>query len=76
MKTENEITVRTNSRGRCREEKLPLVEMKDTLDNGGRVTLLIRHAERPPLVEQFDSVWRGDFCRDCGRRKFCSDPVV
>ena len=28
---------------------MPLVEMKDTLDNGGRVTLLIRHAERPPL---------------------------
>ena len=20
-----------------------------------------------PLVEQFDSVWRGAFCRDCGR---------
>jgi len=35
-------------RGR-RVEKMPLVEMKDTLDNGGRVTLLIRHAERPPL---------------------------
>ena len=29
-----------------------------------------------PLFEQFDSVWRGDFCRNCGRRKFCSDPVV
>ena len=29
-----------------------------------------------PLVEQFDSVWRGDFCRDCGRRDFCSDPAV
>ena len=29
-----------------------------------------------PLVEQFDSVWRGDFCRDCGRRAFCGDPVV
>ena len=28
---------------------MPLVEMKDTLDNGGRVTLLIRHAECPPL---------------------------
>ena len=28
-----------------------------------------------PLVEQFDSVWRGAFCRDCGRRDFCSDPV-
>ena len=29
-----------------------------------------------PLVEQFDSVWRGDFCRNCGRRAFCGDPVV
>ena len=29
-----------------------------------------------PLVEQFDSVWRGDFCRNCGRRDFCGDPVV
>ena len=29
-----------------------------------------------PLVEQFDSVWRGDFCRDCGRRDFCGDPAV
>ena len=29
-----------------------------------------------PLVEQFDSVWRGDFCRECGRRDFCGDPVV
>ena len=28
-----------------------------------------------PLVEQFDSVWRGAFCRECGRRKFCSDPM-
>ena len=29
-----------------------------------------------PLVEQFDSVWRGGFCRDCGRREHCGDPVV
>ena len=28
---------------------MPLVEMKDALDNGGRVTILVRHAERPPL---------------------------
>ncbi|MBR4653798.1 MAG: phospholipase D family protein [Kiritimatiellae bacterium] len=27
------------------------------------------------VVEQFDSVWRGDFCADCGRRDFCGDPV-
>ena len=49
MKTENEIMVRTKSCGGCRVEKMPLTEMKDTLNNGGRVTLLIRHAERPPL---------------------------
>ena len=29
-----------------------------------------------PLVEQFDSIWRGDHCRYCGRRDFCGDPVV
>ena len=29
-----------------------------------------------PLAEQFDSVWRGAFCRDCGRREHCPDPVV
>jgi phosphatidylserine/phosphatidylglycerophosphate/cardiolipin synthase-like enzyme len=29
-----------------------------------------------PLVKQFDSVWRGDFCRDCGRRDFCGDCPV
>ena len=29
-----------------------------------------------PVVEQFDSVWRGDFCADCGRRDFCGDPVA
>ena len=29
-----------------------------------------------PLVEQFDSVWRGAFCRDCGRRAFCGDCPV
>ena len=29
-----------------------------------------------PLVEQFDAVWRGDFCRGCGRREFCGDCPV
>ena len=48
MKNNDEITERANGGGR-RMEKLPLVEMKDVLDSGGRVTLLIRHAERPPL---------------------------
>ena len=26
--------------------------------------------------EQFDAVWRGDHCRDCGRRDVCGDPVA
>lgn len=29
-----------------------------------------------PLAEQFDSVWRGAHCRNCGRRDFCGDPPV
>ena len=29
-----------------------------------------------PIAEQFDAVWRGAFCRDCGRRAFCGDPVA
>ncbi|MBQ9344345.1 MAG: hypothetical protein IJT88_03930 [Kiritimatiellae bacterium] len=28
-----------------------------------------------PLEAQFDAVWRGDFCPDCGRRDVCGDPV-
>ena len=49
MKEKDEITVRMKSRGGCRIEKLPLVEMKEALDSGGHVTILVRHAERPPL---------------------------
>ncbi len=49
MKEKDEITVRMKSRSGCRIEKMPLVQMKDALDGGGRVTILIRHAERPPL---------------------------
>jgi len=26
-----------------------------------------------PVMNQFDSVWRGEFCPDCGRKEFCSD---
>ena len=29
-----------------------------------------------PLEDQFDTVWRGDFCKDCGRRDFCPDPII
>ena len=28
-----------------------------------------------PLEEQFDAVWRGDFCSDCVRKDFCGDPI-
>ena len=28
-----------------------------------------------PLEDQFDAVWRGDFCKDCGRKEFCGDPI-
>lgn len=26
-----------------------------------------------PIMEQFDSVWRGDFCPDCQRKNYCAD---
>ena len=48
-------------------------ERKRNFENG---VLTDDSALVAPLVEQFDSVWRGDFCRDCGRRDFCGDPAV
>lgn len=34
----------------------------------------------PDLVdaaaEQFDSVWAGFRCKDCGRKEYCGDPIV
>ena len=29
-----------------------------------------------PLEDQFDAVWRVDFCKACGRRGFCPDPII
>ena len=26
-------------------------------------------------IELFDSVWRGSWCRSCGRRQYCPDPI-
>lgn len=49
MKMENEITVRNNF-GDADATKLLMPEMKAALDGGGRVTILVRHAERPPLA--------------------------
>ena len=25
------------------------------------------------IMEQFDGIWRGDYCKSCGRKKFCAD---
>ncbi|WP_087325271.1 MULTISPECIES: hypothetical protein [unclassified Muribaculum] len=27
-------------------------------------------------VEHFDSIWRGARCKDCGRRRYCPDPIA
>ena len=27
------------------------------------------------IMEQFDNVWMGQFCKDCGRKEYCSDPI-
>ena len=29
-----------------------------------------------PMMEEFDTLWRGDYCPKCGRRNVCPDPVV
>jgi hypothetical protein len=26
-------------------------------------------------IEHFDNVWIGLFCKDCGRREYCSTPI-
>ena len=26
-------------------------------------------------IEQFDNVWIGKFCKECGRREYCTDPI-
>ncbi|WP_288287593.1 phospholipase [uncultured Prevotella sp.] len=26
-------------------------------------------------IEQFDNVWIGKFCKECGRREYCADPI-
>jgi len=28
------------------------------------------------IMNQFDEVWIGKFCKGCGRRDFCSDPII
>lgn len=47
-------------------------ERKRNFENG---ILTDEPALIAPLAEQFDAVWRGDFCKDCGRKDFCPDPI-
>ncbi len=28
------------------------------------------------IMQQFDEVWIGKFCRSCGRKNFCGDPII
>ena len=28
------------------------------------------------IMQQFDEVWMGNFCKDCGRRIYCGDPIL
>jgi phosphatidylserine/phosphatidylglycerophosphate/cardiolipin synthase-like enzyme len=28
------------------------------------------------IMNQFDEVWMGKFCKKCGRKDYCSDPIV
>ena len=50
------------------DRMVPFVKvLADLIGRGVEVRLV--HAKE----EQFDAVWRGAFCRDCGRRAFCGD---
>lgn len=28
------------------------------------------------IMMQFDEVWMGKFCKNCGRREYCTDPII
>ena len=28
------------------------------------------------IMNQFDEVWMGKFCKNCGRKQYCSDPIA
>jgi phosphatidylserine/phosphatidylglycerophosphate/cardiolipin synthase-like enzyme len=28
------------------------------------------------IMQQFDEVWMGKFCKSCGRREYCGDPIL
>lgn len=51
--------------------------MKSTRNRNFEAGIL---TDDPDLVdaaaEQFDSVWAGFRCKDCGRKEYCGDPIV
>jgi hypothetical protein len=28
------------------------------------------------IMNQFDDVWMGKFCKNCGRKQYCNDPIA
>ena len=28
------------------------------------------------IMKQFDEVWIGKFCKSCGRKGYCDDPII
>ena len=28
------------------------------------------------IMDQFDDVWMGKYCKSCGRKEFCNDPIL
>ena len=30
----------------------------------------------PAIMKQFDEVWLGKYCKHCGRKDFCHDPII
>ena len=43
---------------------------------GGQAGILTDDPEMvEAAIEQFDNVWIGKFCKECGRREYCPDPI-
>lgn len=47
------------------------------------VSIRLLHAKEPgekelvtAIMDQFDTVWMGSFCKVCGRRDYCGDPIL
>ena len=51
------------------QEMVPFLKVLDGMVKRGIEVRLIHAKDTGPN-------WRGEFCKDCGRRDFCADPVV